>query len=265
MALKIALITGGAGDIGRALAAKLSESHSHVILVDLDPAKLITAIASLSSSSSSCTFSGETCDVTDAQQVALLAQRVGSSPGDISTLVSNAGGTSAWSMQSMTPAAWRSETSLNLDAHFLVFHSFQDALKRTRGCVVNIASVNGLAIYGNPAYSAAKAGLIHLTRSIAVEYGKFGIRANAIAPGSVQTAAWEERAKINPDVFKDAAQWYPLGRITLPQDVANAAAFLSSEQAAAISGVCLPVDCGLSAGHAAIAKTITQSEDFDAA
>jgi NAD(P)-dependent dehydrogenase (short-subunit alcohol dehydrogenase family) len=157
---------------------------------------------------------------------------------------------------------WRKDNALNLEAPFLCFRAFEGALKASQGALVNISSVNGMAVFGHPAYSAAKAGLIHLTKLIAVEYGKFGIRANAVAPGTVRTQAWEARAAANPQVFDEAKRWYALRRIATAEDVANAVYFLASDQAAAITGVCLPVDCGLTAGQAELARTFSQSEHY---
>jgi NAD(P)-dependent dehydrogenase (short-subunit alcohol dehydrogenase family) len=119
-----------------------------------------------------------------------------------------------------------------------------------------------MAVFGHPAYSAAKAGLLHFTRLVAVEYGKFGIRSNAVAPGTVRTQAWEVRAAANPNVFEEAKRWYALQRVVDPVDVANAVSFLASPLAAAITGVCLPVDCGLTAGQAELAHTFSQSEHY---
>ena len=152
--------------------------------------------------------------------------------------------------------------SLNLEAAFLCFRAVEDMLKASKGSLVNIASVNGLAVFGHPAYSAAKAGLLHFTRLVAVEYGKFGIRANAVAPGTVRTQAWEKRAAANPNVFEEAKRWYALQRVVDPVDVANAVSFLASPLAAAITGVCLPVDCGLTAGQAELAHTFSQSDHY---
>jgi NAD(P)-dependent dehydrogenase (short-subunit alcohol dehydrogenase family) len=104
--------------------------------------------------------------------------------------------------------------------------------------------------------------MLHFTKLVAVEYGKFGIRSNAIAPGTVRTQAWEARAAANPNVFEEARRWYPLQRVADPKDVANAVGFLASDQASAISGVCLPVDCGLTAGQAELARTFSQSADY---
>jgi NAD(P)-dependent dehydrogenase (short-subunit alcohol dehydrogenase family) len=266
----IAVVTGAAGGIGRAIAAKLSESHDHVVLVDVDESKtkgILDHLQDTTSSGSEAKTKDEPrflmaiCDVTDSDAVAEMARKI-SSLGSVHTLVNNAGATQVDSLHDMTPEAWRRETSLNLDAAFICFHAFADALEESHGSVINIASVNGLSVFGNPAYSAAKAGLIHLTKSIAVEYGRLGVRANAVAPGTVRTAAWDVRAKENPHIFDDAMQWYPLKRVIEPADVANAVAFLASDQAGAITGVCLPVDCGLMAGQAPVARTFTQSDDY---
>lgn len=100
--------------------------------------------------------------------------------GDVATLVNNAGAARAVSLHDTTPEIWRKDNALNLEAPFLCFRAFEEPLKRTQGALVNVASVNGMSVFGHPAYSAAKAGLIHLTKLIAVEYGKFGIRSTPL-------------------------------------------------------------------------------------
>ena len=114
---------------------------------------------------------------------------------------------------------------------------------------VFISSVNGLAHYGNPAYAAAKAGLIAYAKSIAVERGAQGVRANVVAPGSVRTPAWDHRLAANPALLAKVLPHYPLGRLVSPDDIANAALFLASPAAAGITGTVLPVDAGLTAGN----------------
>ena len=86
-----------------------------------------------------------------------------------------------------------------------------------------MASVNGLGYYGNEAYSAGKAGLINLTRSVAARYGSHGVRANAVAPGTIRTPVWDHRLAREPDLLDRLARWYPLGRIGTPDEVARAA------------------------------------------
>jgi meso-butanediol dehydrogenase/(S,S)-butanediol dehydrogenase/diacetyl reductase len=122
-------------------------------------------------------------------------------------------------------------------------------IDRGRGVVVNIASVNGLAYIGNEAYSAGKAAMLNLTQSVAVRYGHYGVRCVAIAPGSIATPAWQERVEREPDVLERLVKWYPLRRVGTPDDVANAALFLASDEASWITGTVLRVDGGLLAGN----------------
>lgn len=258
MTSSVAIVTGAAGDIGRAIARRLGEDHDVVLMPDLDGAAVENAAADLGNPGK---FIAMACDITDVASVAAMAARA-AELGTVRTLVNNAGAARAVSLQDTTPEIWRMDNALNLEAAFLCFRAVEDALKKSQGSVVNIASVNGTNVFGHPAYSAAKAGLLHLTKLIAVEYGKYGIRANAVSPGTVRTQAWEVRAAANPNVFEDARRWYPLQRIASPDDVANAVGFLASSLASAISGVCLPVDCGLTAGQAELARTFSQSENY---
>jgi len=255
MGIRLAVVTGAAGDIGRAISGRLAEDHDLVILADLDPA------AAERAASSHPRFRAMQVDVTLPASCAALAETIGEL-GQLATLVNNAGAAQGASLQATTTDQWQADRSLNLDAAFLMFQALAPHLISAKGALVNVASVNGLGIFGHPAYSVAKAGMIHLTRAIAVEYGRYGVRANSVAPGTVRTQAWEARAAQNPNVFAEAARHYALGRIVRPEDVAEAVAFLASPKAAAITGICLPVDCGLTAGVPALARTFSQSEDY---
>jgi NAD(P)-dependent dehydrogenase (short-subunit alcohol dehydrogenase family) len=258
MPKSVAIVTGAAGDIGRAIAWRLADGHDVVLLADIDGDAAAKVARELGTEAR---FAAVACDVTDAASVAAMAATA-AERGVVHTLVNNAGAARAVSLQETTQDIWRMDNALNLEAAFLCFRAVEDMLKESRGSVVNIASVNGMSVFGHPAYSAAKAGLLHLTRLIAVEYGKFGIRSNAVAPGTVRTRAWEARAAANPEVFEEAKRWYPLQRIVNPDDVADAVHFLAGPQAGAISGVCLPVDCGLTAGQAELARTFSQSSHY---
>lgn len=258
MTKAIAIVTGAAGDIGRAIAARLAVDHDVILMVDIDVAAVEKAARTLGPAER---FVAQSCDVTDEHSVGEMAKRAASF-GLVRTLVNNAGAARAVSLHDTTAEIWRMDNALNLEAAFLCFRAVEDQLKASKGAVINIASVNGMNVFGHPAYSAAKAGLLHLTKLIAVEYGKFGIRSNAVAPGTVRTQAWEARAAANPNVFEEARRWYPLQRVVDPADVANAVSFLAGSQAAAITGVCLPVDCGLTAGQAELARTFSQSEHY---
>ena len=156
------------------------------------------------------------------------------------------------------PDSWQHEVNGNLNSAYYCAHAVLDGMKANGGgSIVAIGSVNGLGALGDPAYSAAKAGMISLTKSLAVEYGRFNIRSNIVLPGTVRTPLWKIRAAKDPSVLETLRKWYPLGRIVDPEDVANAVAFLASDAAAAITGVALPVDCGLSAGNIVMARELT--------
>ncbi|OWW04541.1 short-chain dehydrogenase [Rhizobium sp. R72] len=258
MTQTVAIVTGAAGDIGRAIAERLADDHDVVFMVDIDLAAVEKAAHALGPSER---FVAHGADVTSQTSVAAMARQAASF-GSVRTLVNNAGAARAVSLHDTTPEIWRMDNALNLEAAFLCFRSVEDLLAASKGSVINIASVNGMSVFGHPAYSAAKAGLLHFTKLVAVEYGKLGIRSNAVAPGTVRTQAWEARAAENPNVFEEARRWYPLQRIVDPEDVANAVAFLAGSHAAAITGVCLPVDCGLTAGQAELARTFSQSEHY---
>jgi NAD(P)-dependent dehydrogenase (short-subunit alcohol dehydrogenase family) len=122
--------------------------------------------------------------------------------------------------------------------------------------IVNIASVNGLAFFANEPYSAAKAGVINLTRSMATRYGRHGIRVVAVAPGTIRTPIWQERVDKEPAIFERLLRWYPLRRVGEPEDVAAAAAFLASADAAWITGEVLRVDGGLLSGNERMAREL---------
>ena len=256
MGLRLAIVTGGAGDIGQAIAHRLRQDHDLVVIADLNLGAATKAASALGAG-----FVAMQVDVTQTESCADLAGKL-ATMGELATLVNNAGASWSVSLHQSSPETWAKDRALNFDGMYMMFHALAPLLIAAKGSVVNIASVNGIGVFGHPSYSAAKAGMIHLTRCIAVEYGRYGIRANSVAPGTVRTQAWEERAASNPDVFVEAAEHYALGRIVMPEDVANAVGFLASPLAAAITGVCLPVDCGLTAGIPALARTFSQSDDY---
>ncbi len=259
MSNSIAIVTGIGGDIGLAIAQRLLTAGYNIFGVDIDEIAASKAIESLDVSDSRA--KAMQCDVTCEVSVKEMADKARLF-GAVQLLVNNAGAVTAASLQSMDVASWKKDVDLNLTSAFNCFKGVEDDLKANKGNLINIASVNGLGAFGHPAYSSAKAGLIHFTKMVAVEYGKFGIRANAVAPGTVRTQAWEERAQNDPEIFKHAQRWYPLQRLAKTRDVANAVAFLAGPEADAISGICLPVDCGLLAGQTELAGTFSQSDDY---
>jgi NAD(P)-dependent dehydrogenase (short-subunit alcohol dehydrogenase family) len=180
--------------------------------------------------------------------------------GDVRALINNAGQAFGATMRVMDYATWRRDITLNLDSAYLCIRAFQDHLLDGGGSIVNMGSVNGLGMFGHPAYSAAKAGLMHLTKCLAVEFGAHGVRVNAVAPGTVRTRLWDERLSANPHVFDEVTAWYPLGKVAVPADIAAAVAFLVSDEAGHISGIVLPVDGGIMAGVTKLYQSITQQD-----
>ncbi len=256
---KVALVTGMAGDIGLAIARRLAADGYQIAGVDKDQERLHTVLAE--NSDLRAVTRPLCCDVTrpaDVERMAVAARKIGA----VCLLVNNAGAVTSPSLQSTSFADFAQDTDLNLNAPFNCFCALSGDLIANRGNVINIASANATGVYGHPGYSAAKAGLIHLTRLIAVEYGKFGVRANAVSPGTVQTNAWARRARNEPEIFERLKQRFPLQRIVTTTDIANAVSFLASDAAAAITGACLDVDCGLSAGRAEEARAFSRSDDY---
>lgn len=245
----IALVTGGAHGIGRAIALHLAREGAAVAVVDLDGAGAQETVRMITAEG--CTAYGAMADITDLPALTAATDACEASLGPINLLVNNAAFTNGGDLGSIGIEAWHKEIDVNLNG---TYHCLRLVLPRMQarggGVIVNIASVNGVRYFGNPAYSAAKAGLINLTQSVASEYGRHGIRCNAVLPGSVKTdnITWTIRQQKDPDVFKKLARWYPLGRVANPEDVAKAVSFLGSDEASYITGVSLPVDGGLLAG-----------------
>lgn len=253
----VAVVTGAGGDIGRAIAVELGLDHV-IAAVDIDLDAATDTVRVLTEKGHSA--AAFQCDITGDDSVTSMAATV-RELGPIRLLINNAGAARVLSLQGLTLSDMQSDLDLNLAGAMRCFKAVEDELK-SAGTVVNVASVNGMGTYGHPVYSAAKAGLIQFTRALAVEYGQFGMRANSVAPGTVRTQAWQAREAENPGVFDEALRWYPLKTLPSPQDIAKAVAFLSGPDARCITGTCLAVDSGLSAGSPALPRTFTQSDDF---
>jgi len=192
----------------------------------------------------------EAFDLTDPAACRAALDRIETADGLPDIVVSNAGHTRAETFAQVDDAVWRRELDVNLTSAWnLTSPMLSKMRERGHGTFVFTASVNAFSHYGNPAYSAAKAGLLAHMRAIATEYGRHGIRANAVCPGSVRTTAWEHRLAKDPGVLERVSRLYPLGRIVEPAEVAQAALFLASPAASGITGVALQVDAGLSAGN----------------
>ena len=252
---KVVAITGAAGGIGQELCRYFGGQGAAIAALDRSDA--VSGFAG-SLRGEGITIESAVVDIGDAEAVGAAFARFATLLGPIDILINNAGATSNPSLERTTPEGFKDDVQVNLNgAYNCVYAVLRDMKARRSGAIVNIGSVNGLSALGDAAYSAGKAGMISLTKALALEFGRYNIRANIVCPGTVRTPLWNDRASRNPDVLTRLQRWYPLGRIVEPIEVMRAVAFLASDAASAITGVVLPVDCGLTAGNIVMARELT--------
>jgi len=239
---KLVLITGGAGAIGAAAAARFLTEGSRVVVVDSDPA----AIGRLESELPALTGSIR-ADVTQADQVAAAFEELDRLHGRLDVLINNAGISLRGRFMDITSQEWRQVMAVNLDGVFLVAQqAARSMLAGSGGVILNMGSTNGLVGYHHYAsYNASKAGVIELTRSMALELGPT-IRVNAVCPGFILTPMQE--AEYTPEMRQAFASKLPLGRLGRPDDVAALFLFLASDDATFITGQHFVIDGGEIAG-----------------
>jgi NAD(P)-dependent dehydrogenase (short-subunit alcohol dehydrogenase family) len=254
----VALVTGGGRGIGRAVALRLAAGGTAVGVADLDADTAARAAAEVTAAGGRAV--GVAADVRDFARVRAAVAEVEAALGPLDVLVNNATRARKGNLEQTDPADWAAEIEGTLTGAFLVSRCVLPGMvERSRGAIVNVGSVNGLTYLGNPAYSAGKAGLLNLTRALAVEYGPKGIRTNMVSPGTVRTESpnWKKRLAKDPQVFEKLARWYPVGRVGEPNDIAAAIAFLASDEAAFVNGANLVVDGGLTAGMPVMIEELT--------
>jgi len=251
---RVVLVTGACGGIGSALCRRFVELGDTVLALDVDAAALEALAAGLGADR----VTPVVADLADAAAVQQAVAQAVKLRGPVDVLVANAGGAKAATLAATDVASWQHDVNLNLNGTYYTVEAVRASMvERQQGVLVLIGSVNGLASLGHPAYSAAKAGLISYTKALALELGKYGIRANIVCPGTVKTKAWQARVDKNPQVFENLKKYYPLRDFATPDDIADAVQFLASPMARVITGVALPVDGGLMAGNRLMAEELT--------
>lgn len=244
---RTALVTGAGSGIGEGIAKRFAREGARVVVADVVPERVERVTNEIESDGGTALAS--VFDVADAVAVASAIESSIGNIGTIDLLVNNAAVSMGDDILTIEPETWDRNVGIVLRGPYLCTRAvLPGMIDGRRGAIVNIASVNGMTGLGEEPYSAAKAGLINFTQNLAIRYGEFGIRANAIAPGTIRTPIWNARLAEAPDVFETLAPWYPLGRVGEVEDVVNAALFLASDAASFITGVTLPVDGGLLAG-----------------
>jgi 3-oxoacyl-[acyl-carrier protein] reductase len=240
---KVALITGSARGIGRAIAEVLTRRGASVIIADLRTELAATTAQEIAASTGRRTLA-VAVDVVNSESVKAMVDQALAEFGRVDILVNNAGITRDNLIMRMEEADWDLVLNINLKGAFNCCKALvRTMMKQRYGRIVNISSVAGLA--GNPGqanYAASKAGLVGLTKSLARELGSRQITVNAVAPGFIPT----DLTKDLPDELKEASlKMTPLGRWGSTEDIASAVAFLASDEAAYITGHVLSVDGGM--------------------
>jgi NAD(P)-dependent dehydrogenase (short-subunit alcohol dehydrogenase family) len=259
LANTVAVVTGGGSGIGRATAELFAREGATVVVADLHGDRAESVARGIDDGGG--TAMAVEADIATPEGVDHVFARSDSVFAPVDILVNNAGASLGNDLRTIEPEIWDRNFDIVLKSAFLCTRAaLPGMIARRKGAIVNISSVNGLMGLGEEAYGAAKAGMVNLTQNTAIRYGEFNVRANCIAPGTVDTPIWAERKKVNPNVMQELAAWYPLGRVGQAEDIANAALFLVSDAASWITGVVLPVDGGLTAGLFRMAKDLSPAE-----
>jgi len=240
---KVAVVTGSGRGIGRAISLKLAEVGATVVVNDIGEASPVDSVAEEIKAMGGQSLA-VLADVSQAQDVSRLVETIVSTFGRVDVLVNNAGISRDQLIIRMSDEDWDKVLSVNLKSVFLCNRAvLRHMIKQRWGRIISIASIVGLV--GNPGqanYASAKAGIIGLTRTVAKEVASRGITANAIAPGFIDT---EMTQRLEEDWKQQLKKQIPLGYFGSPRDVAEAVAFLASEEARYITGQVLSVDGGM--------------------
>jgi 3-oxoacyl-[acyl-carrier protein] reductase len=244
---KVAIVTGSARGIGKAIALKLAEVGADIVVNDIAAAAEALEGTANEIRALKRKALAITADVSSSSDVTRFIDTAASTMGRIDILVNNAGVTRDNLLMRMTDEEWDTVLNIDLKSAFLCSRAvIRYMMKQRWGRIISIASVVGImGNAGQANYASAKAGVIGLTKSIAKEVGSRGITANAIAPGFIETKMTEQ---LDEKQRQALMQRIPLGSIGTPRDVAEAVAFLASEEAKYITGQVLGVDGGMGLG-----------------
>jgi NAD(P)-dependent dehydrogenase (short-subunit alcohol dehydrogenase family) len=248
---KVAIITGGAKGMGRGMAVKFAAEGCAVAIADIAVKEAEEAVAEIEKKGGKAI--AFRCDVTDIRQIADTVARVIKKFGKIDILVNNAGAIAAHTpVEDLTEEAWDKVLALNLKSDFLFCKYVVPYMKKQRsGKIINLSSIGAVQPPAHEIhYNTAKAGVIGFTNDLANALAPFNINVNCMLPGPVRTNFYDARVAAMTEEERDAfftrlGKKVPLGRVGMPEDIANAALFLASELSSYITGHALPVAGGL--------------------
>ncbi len=243
---KVAIVTGSASGIGAGIAERFVEAGASVAILDVNGQGARRVAESLLTKGPALAVE---CDVAVEEQVKHAIAQTLERFGKLDVLVNNAGIEVFGTVVEVSSEQWDRQVGVNLKGAFLCSKYSVPHLRGRGGAIVNIVSIHAIVGYaGTVAYDASKSGLMGLTRAMALDHAREGIRVNAICPGYTDTpmlAEWVEKQPDRDETMKQVLRIHPLGRIGKPRDIAEAALFLASDAASFITGATLVVDGAL--------------------
>jgi NAD(P)-dependent dehydrogenase (short-subunit alcohol dehydrogenase family) len=249
LAGRVALISGGAQGIGRAIATLFQQEGACVFILDCDAQSGIKTANDLTAQNPHLPVKYLHADLREPQEIQTAVETVRKFPGRVDVLVNNAGIEADKSVEKLTVADWDRVLNVNLRGAFLLTQALLPLFAESGGSIVNISSIHATHAFADSIpYACSKAGLVALTRNLALELSSRHIRVNCICPGYIDTRLWDQylRHSANPKALAEqTTALHPLGRRGVPADVSEAALFLASDRSAFITGTDLIVDGGL--------------------